>query len=79
MSLSKDEQRKIINHGIHDLVNGTSIIKGYIELANTKLEEGSLTLDDLPKIFEKIIIGCNRANEAGDYIYIKFKEDRDKS
>lgn len=77
MSLTKEDQRKIINHGIHDMVNGTSIIKGYIEVANTKLKENSLTLEDLPKIFEKLLIGCNRVNDAGDYIYTKFKEDRD--
>ena len=76
MSLTQEEQRQIINHGVHDLNNATCNIGGNVMLIKRYIERGELTNEDLLERLESIARSTKRAQEAGDYIYTKFKEAR---
>lgn len=76
MSLTQEEQRQIINHGIHDLCGATCNIGANVMLIKRFIEKGTLINEDLLERLESISRSVEKAEEAGDYIYIKFKEDR---
>jgi len=70
-------QRKIINHGIHDLVNARAGINAVIRVMLKKLEKKELTLDELPERFERILKCCERMIEVENYIYSESKKLRE--
>jgi hypothetical protein len=76
MSLTQEEQRKIINHGVHDVVNATCGVRVNVELIQMKLEDGPLDKEWLLHRLQRIIDASRRADTAVDYIYTKFKEAR---
>lgn len=70
-------QRKIINHGVHDLTNARYGVSIGIRNMLRKLEKNELTLEELPERFERILKCCERIDEAADYIYEESKKLRE--
>lgn len=71
------KQRKIINHGIHDLTNARLGISMGIDNMLNKFEKNELTLEELPERFERILKCCERLKNVGDYIYSESKKLRE--
>ena len=73
----KNKQRQVINHGIHDLTNARLGIQMGVKNMLNSIQENTLTLEELPERFERILKCCDRITKAGDYIYSESKKLRE--